>query len=181
MNSAPDPAIQAALRLALALLFAGAAWHKLRDWQGFRAALDGYALLPGRAVVPVARALPALEVAAALSLAWPIASVGAALGGGLLLLYSFAVGVNLLRGRRAIDCGCGGPAAERGLGTDLLVRNAVLLAAVCVSALAPSSRVLVWIDGVTIAGGVVTFALLYAAMETALANRHALQDARSLA
>ena len=57
----------------------------------------------------------------------------------------------------------------------------MLLAVVCVSALAPSSRVLVWIDGVTIAGGVVTLALLYAAMETALANRHALQDAESLA
>ena len=61
------------------------------------------------------------------------------------------------------------------------MRNAVLLAAVCVCVLAPSGRALVWIDTVTIAGGVATLALLYAATEIALANRHALQDVRGLA
>lgn len=162
---APDPALQAALRLALAALFAVAALHKARDAEAFRAALAGYRLLPVRALGAVARALPAAEFGLALALLVPrTGRIAAASGAALLALYSGAVALNLLRGRRRIDCGCGGVA--RPLSAGLLARNAVLVAAAGVAALAPAARPFVWIDALTAVGGAVALALLYAAAET---------------
>lgn len=171
----PDPAVQLVLRGSLALLFAAAARHKLRDPAGFRAALAGYALLPARVVAPAARLLAVLELAAALLLCAPgTRAAGAVLAAALLLLYGAAIGANLLRGRIGIDCGCAGPVARR-LGADLLLRNALLLAAACVCALEPSLRGLVPYDGLTVGAGVAALALVHVAAETALANHHALR------
>ena len=44
----------------------------------------------------------------------------------LLLLYSAALAMNILRGRKQLDCGCGG--ATQGLGWGLVVRNLTLVA-----------------------------------------------------
>jgi hypothetical protein len=175
----PDPALQAALRLALAAVFAAAAAHKLRDRRGFRDAVRGYALLPARAEAAVAGLLPALELLAATALALPGgARAGAAVAGALLLVYTGAVAVNLLRGRRAIACGCGGPAGRRALGADLLLRNAALLLAALACAAAPAPRALHPVDAVTIAAGAAGVSLVYAAIETALANARALAPLR---
>jgi hypothetical protein len=164
-----DPALQGALRLALAFVFALAASHKLRDPVGFRQALAGYDLLPRSWVGPVSLVVPALEAIASLALL--AATVGGALlAGGLLALYTTAMAVNLLRGRGAIDCGCGGPAAPRPIGIDLVARNGVLLLAASVCGLASADRALLWPDAITIAAGAATLALLYAASEAALAN-----------
>lgn len=163
-----DPALQGALRLALASLLSLAAVHKLRDREGFRGALRGYALLPERAIRPVGLALPGLEGAAAAALLLPPAARGgAALALALLGLYTAAISINLARGRRDIDCGCGGPAARRGLGADLLCRNALLLvvAAVCGAETAP--RPLVWVDAITIGGAAASLVLVYLAAEAA--------------
>jgi hypothetical protein len=174
-----DPAVQMALRVALAALFAAAAVHKLRDRRRFRDALRGYALAPARAVAPLAAGFTALElVAAGLLVAPGGARPGAALGGALLLVYTAAVAVNLARGRRAIACGCGGPAGSRALGADLLVRNAVLLLAVFACAAPPAARALHALDAVTIAAGAALLALVYAAAETALANARAVSALR---
>jgi uncharacterized membrane protein YphA (DoxX/SURF4 family) len=174
MTWQPDPAVQAALRLALAAVFAAAAAHKLRDRQGFRAALAGYALAPARAEAAAAGLLPALELLAAAALITPAtAPAGAVLAGALLLVYTGAVAVSLARGRRAIACGCGGPAGDRTLGADLLARNAVLVAAALACAAEPAPRALHGLDAVTIAAGAAALALVYAAAETALANARA--------
>ena len=161
-----DPAIDLTMRAALALLFAVAATHKLRDMAAFRGTFADYRLLPD----VVAWAVPATEAAVAVLLVAPetsaIGKVGAA---GLLLVYAVAVGVNLARGRRHIDCGCAGPHARRPIGAGLVVRNA-LLATVALGALAPvHARSLVWIDALTVSGAVLALAALYVAADRLMA------------
>jgi hypothetical protein len=51
---------------------------------------------------------------------------GAVIAVALLALYAGAMGVNILRGRTRIECGCGG--APNLLSPVLLARNAVLAA-----------------------------------------------------
>ncbi len=148
-----DPAVMLAAHAAFALLFAAAAWHKLRDRVGFAAVLSAYRVLPAAVVPAAALAVAIVELGAAAAWLVPRARVGALmLTVGLLATYGVAIAVNLARGRRAIDCGCGVGSARQPIGEGLLVRNA-LLAAVAVAAAAPSGeRPLVWVDALTVAG-----------------------------
>jgi len=168
-----DPALQMTLRGALALLFFWAAAHKLRDVTGFRAALAAYALLPDRVVASSAAVLIAIEVgvgAGLLPFGEPGLSSSAALAAGLLCMYSAAIAINLLRGRRHIDCGCVGAATRRPLTAGLLVRNAVLISGALAGALPATARSLTTIDGVTTGAGIATLALLYIAVDGLIAN-----------
>jgi Methylamine utilisation protein MauE len=161
-----DPAVQLIVRGALALLFGWSAVHKLRDVEGFREALEGYDLLPPFWAVPAGAALIASEVGVAAGLLLPrvapIAAIGAA---ALLLLYAGAIAVNLRRGRRDIDCGCGGPAGRQSISGSLVARNAVLATMALMTALPVDGRPLIWIDWVTTIGGVGVATLLYTALD----------------
>ncbi len=166
-----DPIVAVILRAALALLFVAAAAHKLRDKDGFRATLDAYGLLPASAIGAAARTLPFVEIGVAILLAAPRAAhAGALLAAGLLALYALAMGVNLLRGRRDLDCGCMGPGARGAkIGVPLLVRNALLIVAALAVLLPVVPRPLVWLDFVTVPLAVLTLAALYAAAENLVA------------
>ena len=177
-----DPALELLLRGALALLFASTALHKARDLAGFRAALDGYALLPERLIGIAAVALAAAEAGLAAALVAP-ASLGARSPAlvaiaALLGLYAAAIGVNLARGRRDIDCGCTGPAARQPLSGWLLARNALLgaLSLACVGGAFP--RPLVWIDAITVAGGLALGVATWIAVHGLLAHAPALARLR---
>lgn len=177
-----DPAIQAALRAALALLLARTAVHKLRDRGGFRDAVAGYDLLPAAALPAAVRALPALELAAAAMLVvTTTARPGAGLAAFLLALYTVAIALSLARGRRDLACGCGGPAGELSVSPALLVRNGILLAVAAACGATAATRSPGWIDLLTIAGGVAALTGLHAAAEHLLATapRRALLRARS--
>jgi hypothetical protein len=177
-----DPAIQLVLRLAGALLFLAAAAHKLREPADFRAALLGYRLLPPRAVPLAAGALAALEGAAGVALLLPAgAPAGALAGAGLLAVYGGAIAVNLRRGRRDIDCGCGGPGGRRPLGWALVARNAVLIAGLGASTLPLAERAISTLDLLSIPAAVAALALLYAAADVALANQARLGAGRDRA
>jgi hypothetical protein len=161
-----DPALALVVRLGGALLLLGAAGHKLRDRERFRAALAGHRLLPERSVRLAAALLVALEIGLGLGLlAAPAVAVGAA---GLLAVYAGAIGVNLARGRRHIDCGCGG--SPQGLSGWLVARNLLVATALAACAAPSNGRGLVLLDGVSIGAGVAVLALLWAAMDVAIAN-----------
>jgi len=166
-----DPALQLLLRAALSLLFAAAATHKLRDVASFRTALERYELLPSLWSVPAGVALIAAEVGIAAGLWLPrVAPVAALAAAALLALYAGAIGVNLARGRRDIDCGCAGPARRQPISAALVRRNGVLAAAALVSALPGAPRGLTWVDGVTVIAGVTALGCLYAAVDGLLAT-----------
>lgn len=166
-----DPVVVVILRAALALLLVAAAAHKLRDRAGFRGSLEAYRLLPPVALAPAALLLPLVELAAAVLLVTPRAApAGALVATALLGLYALAMGVNLARGRRDLDCGCMGPGARGGkIGGALLVRNALLIAAALATLLPGAPRALVWIDFVTVPLAVLALAALYAAAERLVA------------
>lgn len=159
-----DPAVEAALRGALALLFLVAAAHKLRDFGAFAGTLADYRMLPSRLTRPAAAAVVLLEATLAPALLLPRAHDPTLLATAALLgAYTLAIGVNLLRGRRHIDCGCSGPALRQPLGESLVARNLLLVALALACLLPVRARPLVWVDAISIAGLVCVLAASYAA------------------
>ncbi|MEW6268005.1 MAG: MauE/DoxX family redox-associated membrane protein [Thermodesulfobacteriota bacterium] len=175
-----DPVVVVILRAALALLLAAAAVHKLRDAGAFRASVAAYALLPDAAVGAFSRVLPALEVAIALALLGPATGhAGALAAAALLAVYALAIGINLARGRRDLDCGCFGVSSRQTIGGALLARNALLIAA-ALATLAPARvRPLAWLDYCTASLALATLAALYAAADRLLAHGPALARLRA--
>ncbi len=176
-----DPLFVLVIRGALALLFASAAWHKLRARDEFAAILAAYRLVPAALVAPATAVIAATELGVAVALLLPNLRVAGALGAaGLLAVYALAIGVNLARGRRMIDCGCGALGARQPISEWLLVRNALLAAAAAVTAQPVAVRPFVWVDGVTLVGGVVIAACAWTAAHglAAAAQRVAERAAR---
>lgn len=171
-----DPAVALPLRVALALLFGFAAAHKLRDLQAFKAVLENYRLLPSARLDLFVWLVPVSEVGLLLALmTQPTARIAAAFAALLLTVYAAAIGINLLAGRRDLDCGCLGFAGRGSLSGALLVRNGVLVAAALLLVLPAGERELNWVDGVTVAAATVLLALLYAAADGLIANRSSLR------
>lgn len=149
-----DPVPALVMRLGLAVLLASAAWHKLKDRGAFQGILHAYRLLPAVLVPVAALAIAVVELGLAAALLLPAGrSVGAFGAAALLGVYSLAIACNLWRGRRAIDCGCGAPGARQPISEWLVARNGGL-AVVAVLTLWPSTpRPLLWVDWLTLAGG----------------------------
>lgn len=165
-----DPVVLWILRASLALLFAVAAFHKFADRAAFVRAVRDYRLLPDALAAPLAAGVACVEAGVAAALLAPAsAGLGAAVGTGLLCLYSTAIAWNLARGRRDIDCGCAGSGSRRPLSGQLLVRNGLLVLACGLAAGSHSGRALGWLDVVSIAGGVVVTGLLHHAIERSVA------------
>ena len=166
-----DPAVVLVLRGAGCALFASAALHKLRGFADFRVALADYRLVPWWASGLAARGVVAAELASAVLLVSPMARpFGFASAAGLLALYTAAIGVNLLRGRSDIDCGCFGPAHRAPLGGALVARNAGLGVLAVAGLLPVAARPLVALDALTAAGGVLLLALLHASVNRLIEN-----------
>ena len=118
----------------------------------------------------------AVEIGAGVAILLPpFNGAGLAVAGLLLLAYFAAIGLNLQRGRRAIDCGCGAPGRAQGLSAGLLVRNAVLaLAALVSSAAQPLARDVAWFDWLVAIAAALTVILIYLSASLLLANNHLL-------
>lgn len=121
--------------VVVALLFLVAGIDKLRHFALLPGVIANYRLLPDALVAPAAAMLPLAEllIAAALPLGLliplPMFVHDAALAAALLLLiFAGAMGINITRGRRHIDCGCGHAALRQQLGWGQVVRNVVLAA-----------------------------------------------------
>ncbi|EJF73593.1 methylamine utilization protein MauE [Pseudomonas sp. 21615526] len=166
-----DPIFIIASALAIAVLLASAATHKLRAPARFARQLADYQLLPEAVTRPAARVIPLLELVIAFALLVPASRSWAALGAaGLIALYAAAIGINLWRGRRDIDCGCAGPDQAQPLRPILLLRNGALVAVALLASVLPIARDLGFFDGfVTVAASAVAL-LIYAAADGLLAN-----------
>jgi hypothetical protein len=165
-----DPAASLLLRGALALLFAAAAWHKLRSPPRFRAILAAYRLLPESLVTPAALLVPCLEAAVAACLLAESTHRLAALAGALLLLgYAAAIGVNLVRGRRDLSCGCARD-DRTPIAPWMIGRNVLLAAILALGAVPHGARPLQGTDAATLALGLAAFALIYLCAEQLAAH-----------
>lgn len=175
-----DPACAAVLRLCVALLLFSSLLHKMRDLAAFRVALEGYALLPAVWVAPAARLVTGAEAVLGIAILLPVVGSYAAMASAALLTtYTAAIAINVNRGRTSIDCGCGGPAGRVPLSGALIVRNGILVLVSLLAALPTAARSLHALDGVIIGAAATTFALLYTAADTALANGAHWRDAHA--
>jgi len=175
-----DAVIARACGATVALILLIGAIDKLRDRELFEAIVENYRVLPaGAAASWFARALPAAEIIVAGLLLWPAARfIGAAAAIGLLLLFSSAIAVNLMRGRRDIDCGCGGASGRQTLSWWLAARNAVLALLALLGATEGAAREMAWLDAFTAVAGTLALFALYVFFNQLGANAPRLKSLR---
>jgi methylamine utilization protein MauE len=176
-----DPAIGYLLSIALALIFGASAILKLSDLELFAGSVANYQLLPRWMEKPFAYALAMVECAAAAGVLFAVSRAAAAETLALLLvLFSAAIAINLIRGRADFDCGCFGPALRQQLSGWLLVRNLFLMMMASMAVLPIGVRSIEWLDAVTIGVGAGTLVTLYAGANYALGNIPATRALRML-
>ena len=103
-----DPLILKLISIGFGLLFLLAAVHKFSTAQQFRVILEEYQVMPRVLAGVVARIVPLVEVV--ISVGWITGfrpGLVAISSAALLGVYTGAIGINLLRGRIHIGCGCG--------------------------------------------------------------------------
>ena len=175
-----DPLVVATIATGFSVLLAVAALHKISNVQDFFNVLRDYRVLPGALIVPAGYALAGVELTLAVAWLLPISrKLAAAVTILLLLTYSIAIGVNLLRGRTHIDCGCGiASQGETLISGRLLIRNMLLVLACCIPLAPSSNRELMIGDFAVVGVALVTWMLLFAAGNQLIANRSAINSWR---
>jgi hypothetical protein len=123
-----------AIETAIGFIFLMAGVDKLRHRVELAGVIDNYRLLPEAAAGPVAALLPFVELAAGFSLLVGEHRAAPVVGASLLLLFAAAIAVNVRRGRRDIDCGCGHSPLRHRLSWGLVVRNIAMAAALLLMA-----------------------------------------------
>ena len=145
-----DPSIALACRVLGALVFLTAVAGKLAHRHELPGVVANYQLVPEWLAETAAWGVIALESLVTLSLAVGLyVQAGAALAVVLLGGFALAMGINLARGRREIDCGCFQSGLRQQLSPGLLVRNLVLAVALLPLFATTSTSVaaLQWVDG----------------------------------
>lgn len=137
-------------RLILAVVFGISGVAKLADPAGSRKSMTGFGL-PESLATRLAWLLPLAEIICAVALL-PLAFAWWGASGLLVLLLCFtvAIAVNLVRGRRP-DCHCFGQLHSTPIGWKTLVRNTILAAIAALLVLQgpdnPGASVLSWSNG----------------------------------
>jgi uncharacterized membrane protein YphA (DoxX/SURF4 family) len=117
-------------RLAIAGLFLGACIAKIRDPAAFALSVQRYRILSGEWINIVAIILPWIECTAGLAILFGTArwrAAGAAVITGMLVVFTIAISLNLLRGIE-VSCGCFSTRADASVSDAWnLVRNVSLI------------------------------------------------------
>jgi len=149
-----DPALYYLAVCVIALVFLHAGVSKLLARDEFHGVLANYRILPEALLPPFAMLLPIAELAAGVGVLSAMTRAYAApLACALLLVYALAMGINLARGRRDIDCGCFKSALKQTISGWLVGRNLVLAAGAAALLLPPAERATGVLDYVTVVGG----------------------------
>jgi len=175
-----DPVITVITCISMSLLFGMAAMHKLKAPAVFKAAMDDYQLIPSILLGISSLLLILMELISAILVLIPLTrSAGLTIMAILLTLYATGISINLIKGRRNIDCGCNGPATTQALAWWLVVRKLVFVGFV-LYAVGPSiNRSLNWLDLFTILFGVLVTSGLYMGFNQLLAQAPRLAALRS--
>jgi uncharacterized membrane protein len=146
-----DPAIGWTVVLVLAGVFGAAAVSKLRALDAFVGVVHNYRLVPEPLERPIAYVLPAVELAIAMGVLVPATRAMAALAAAILLaLFAGAMAINLMRGRRDIDCGCFATVLRQHLSWPLVLRNLLLAGLALAVVPGLNARGLGWLDLMTV-------------------------------
>ena len=108
----------------IALIFAVTAHHKIFNMFEIQGVVRDYRLLPTFLVKPVTLMITMTEIGTVILLVIPTTRlIGATSAILMLAVYTFAIAINLLRGRVTIDCGCG--AGGQGISWFHVLRNTI--------------------------------------------------------
>jgi Methylamine utilisation protein MauE. len=150
------------LSLCMAQLLGMAAWHKFKNMTEFKLVLSGYELLPFSLLDAASKLIMVLECLTALALLLPSTRLlGALLAASLMFLYGCAMAINLLHGRRLLDCGCHINSQKQPISWHLVIRNLMFAGTMLLLLLPESARVLNLLDWALILFGVVIGSLIY--------------------
>lgn len=111
-------------RILLAIIFISSAISKLKDINGHGALIAEYKITPINWSNPLAWINCIFELLAGILL-----FIGYFQSPSLIVIiiflvgYSFAVGINLVRGRSEMSCGCGGVVGDNPISWFLVIRN----------------------------------------------------------
>ncbi len=145
--------------------------HKLKAVAVFKATMNEYQLVPRMLSGVVAVLLITAELLAAILVLVPaVRTTGLMIMAILLFIYTAGISINLLRGRRNIDCGCSGPASRHELSGWLVLRNLVLLSLVLLATNPLAHRPMNWLDVIVILFSVMVASGLYMGMNQLLAQ-----------
>ena len=137
-------AVRLFLRLLFGLILLSAGTCKLVHSQQFRQSIQDYRLVPSKLeaqlsasiilsfVIPIAELLTGLGL---ISGFWLVPA--AVLAIGLFVVFSGAITINLLRGRRDLSCHCGGVVGDHLISWWLVVRNMLFVASLLVVLVTP--------------------------------------------
>jgi Methylamine utilisation protein MauE len=157
-----DPVAGYLIVWSIALMFASASFHKLRDMRAFAESVAGYRLFPAIGARAAALSTVLIEVAVVAMSLWPASRrMANLLGVCLLAAYAMAMALNLARGRKGLNCGCGAADEHHPIALWMVVRNLLLIGALGVAMLPWSVRAMTGTDLLTIAGGVTVAAGFY--------------------
>ncbi len=166
-----DPVFAMILTWAFALLFSVGAIHKVAHVRRFLGTLKAYRLGPDLLAPVVAGLVVLMESFAALLLLLGSVRAGALLTMTLLAIYASAIGINLLRGRTQIDCGCHFGRGTGQISAALVVRNGALCVVAAVLLMPTAVRSWTWLDGAACLFGILSACALYLMSETLIRNR----------
>lgn len=180
-----DPVVSTVALATTSIITLTLALPKVTRQSDLRQAVAGFQLLPQVLVAPFALALPIVEVAATLACLVPATrSLGAAALAALFVLFAFALGINVARGRTDIDCGCngfrqtGGPAAHS-IGWAHVARVLLLAALAALAGVPQSARAVVWFDYLSVLGATLCAVAAFFTLDVLLANRPKLNHLRN--
>jgi hypothetical protein len=167
-----DITISFIIRFLLVFIFARGVLHKLRNFSHFTVQLSSYRLVPDSLIPAFSCFLILVEGFLAFSLlveGWLYPSLIAA---AILAFYAGAMGINLLRGREDLDCGCNGPSNfVQGISWALIVRNCVLAIFALAAASPVTSRSVSVADITTVVFASIAVICIYASIEQAITNQ----------
>jgi hypothetical protein len=147
-----DPIYSYIVVILAAFVFAHAATHKVLDYTRHVGIVADYRVMPAWFVPLLAPLVIILEYAAAILALLPATRpTGLILAAGLLLAYLFSIGLNLLRGRTSIDCGCGWGSQAHPISGWLLIRNLLFIAITLMALLPLANRSMHLADWILIA------------------------------
>ena len=172
-----DPVVNLITALILSYVFVVAGLHKCKAPAEFATTLTNYKILPENLARQGVYLVPVAEIMTGIALLIPAtARLAAFSAGALLCIYIAAIGINLLRGRRNIDCGCGGPAQKQTISEWMIVRNGLLALLACIAGSQLEPRTLLWFDWLTVILATVMGCLFYNIINQLLVNKDLLRS-----
>jgi len=176
-----DPIYSLTIVILIAFVFALAGLHKVMDYARHTGVVADYRVVPAWTVPLLAPLLIVLEFGAVVLVLLPGArSAGLILTMGLLLIYIFSIGLNLVRGRTSIDCGCGWGSQDHQISAWLIFRNLAMMVVVAAALLPSANRSLHLVDWVLAAFAGTAVIAVYFIGDLLIANWSKLSKLKSV-